>query len=273
MRSGSGGVRIRQYRFIVFTGLALWLSACEALPVFDQQSVSDAAEPELLVELRRARADCKTQLSAALESRDDFTGLLTAQNATLADIQGMMRHLESRLSEPDGEVVESRPDPACEPQAVEQPSKLVVGRRETVWIEPLQMLLPARIDTGAETASLDARNIEEFERNGKPWVRFDIVHPATGEAVNVQREVVRSVRILQSSADKPERRVVIELGIVIGDIRQQAEFTLSNRSHLDFQVLVGRNILRDLMIVDVGQSNIAPPELPAVDGGKVVDEP
>ena len=273
MRAGSGGVRIRQYLSILFTVIASWLTACQSLPVFDQQPASGAAESELLVELRRARADCETHLSAALGSRDEFRVLLAAQNATLADMRGMIRRVESRLSEPDGGTVESQPDPVCEPQVVEQPGKLVVGRRETVWIEQLQTLLPARIDTGAETASLDARNIEEFERNGRPWVRFDILHPATGEAVNVQREVVRSVRILQSSADKPERRVVIELGIVIGDIRQQAEFTLSNRSHLDFQVLVGRNVLRDLMIVDVGRSNIAPPVLPAVDGGKVGDEP
>ena len=52
------------------------------------------------------------------------------------------------------------------------------------------------------------------------------------------------------------------LGIVIGNIRQKAEFTLSNRSHLDYQVLVGRNILSDVMLVDVSQANIAPPEVP-----------
>ncbi|MEP1596577.1 MAG: RimK/LysX family protein, partial [Halieaceae bacterium] len=52
---------------------------------------------------------------------------------------------------------------------------------------------------------------------------------------------------------------VISLGIVLGSIRQQAEFTLSNRSHLDYQVLIGRNILSDVMIVDVSETNIAPP--------------
>ena len=49
---------------------------------------------------------------------------------------------------------------------------------------------------------------------------------------------------------------------LIGNIRQKAEFTLSNRSHLDYQVLVGRNILSDVMLVDVSQANIAPPEVP-----------
>ena len=78
--------------------------------------------------------------------------------------------------------------------------------------------------------------------------------------------MARVVRILQSTSEEAERRAVIELGIVLGEVRQMAEFTLSDRSHLDFQMLVGRNILKDLMVVDVGQSNIAPyraPEPPA----------
>jgi len=81
---------------------------------------------------------------------------------------------------------------------------------------------------------------------------------AAGEPLSLERPVARVVRILQSTSQDAERRVVIELGIVLGDVRQLAEFTLSDRSHLDFQMLVGRNILKDLMIVDVGQSNIAP---------------
>lgn len=265
---GPHGHRLQRFAWLA---LATGLSACQALPVL-QEETEPEAEPAALLELRNAYAACETSLAAAEESREEFSVLLTAQNATLADMQGALRRVESRMNEQNRVATEAKSAPACEPQLAELPRKLMVGRREKVWIEPLQMTLPARIDTGAETASLDARNIEEFERNGKPWVRFDIVHPENGEAISMEREVARFVRILQSSADKPERRAVIELGIVLGNIRQEAEFTLSNRSHLDFQVLVGRNILRDLMIVDVGQSNIAPPKLPEGRDRKTADE-
>jgi hypothetical protein len=57
----------------------------------------------------------------------------------------------------------------------------------------------------------------------------------------------------------------VVLGIVVGNVRQTAEFTLSNRSHLDYQVLVGRNILSDVMVVDVSRVNVAPPRLPEAD--------
>ena len=146
------------------------------------------------------------------------------------------------------------------------PGKLVVGRRETVWLEELGLALPARIDTGAETASLDARDIEVFERDGDDWVRFGVVHPDTGEVVVLERQLERKARIVQSNTEEAERRAVVVLGIIVGNVRQKAEFTLSNRSHLDYQVLVGRNVLSDVMVVDVSQANVAPPEIPEPEG-------
>jgi hypothetical protein len=51
---------------------------------------------------------------------------------------------------------------------------------------------------------------------------------------------------------------VIELQFQIGKIKRIEEFTLEDRAHLDYQVLIGRNILQDLMIVDVASKFIAP---------------
>ena len=150
---------------------------------------------------------------------------------------------------------------AC-PQTEETSGKLVVGQLEQVWLPNLELALPARIDTGAETASLDARNIELFERNGRRWVRFEILHPETGDPVRLERKLQRMVAIIQSNTMESERRPVIKLGVTIGHISQTAEFTLSNRSHLDYQLLIGRNILQDVMVVDVSGKNIAPYVLP-----------
>ena len=141
--------------------------------------------------------------------------------------------------------------------------KLLVGQLEQVWLPNLGLALPARIDTGAETASLDARNIELFERNGRRWVRFEILHPETGEPLPMERRLKRMVAIVQSNSTESERRPVIKLGITIGHISQTAEFTLTNRSHLDYQLLIGRNILQDVMIVDVSKKNIAPYVIPS----------
>ena len=144
---------------------------------------------------------------------------------------------------------------------------LLVGELEQVWLQNLQLALPARIDTGAETASLDARNIEIFERDGRRWVRFEILHPESGEPLSMERRLKRMVSILQASTAEPERRPVIKLDLTIGHVSQTAEFTLSDRSHLDYQVLIGRNILQDVMVVDVSKKNIAPLQIPVAEQG------
>ena len=48
------------------------------------------------------------------------------------------------------------------------------------------------------------------------------------------------------------------MGVVIGQNEQTAEFSLSDRSHTDYQVTLGRSILKDVMVVDVSKKNIAP---------------
>lgn len=141
--------------------------------------------------------------------------------------------------------------------------KQIIGGVEKVLIAPPGLLLTARIDTGAESASLDARNMQEFERDGVRWVRFSIMDRETGEMTEVERRIVRHVRILQSSFDEHERRPVVEFRLTLGEYSQTAEFTLSDRSHLTFPVLIGRNVLQDVMLVDVGKSHIAPPRITA----------
>ena len=50
--------------------------------------------------------------------------------------------------------------------------KTVYGLNEQVSLPELKLEVTAKLDTGAETASLSARDISRFKRNGKTWVRF-----------------------------------------------------------------------------------------------------
>ena len=45
--------------------------------------------------------------------------------------------------------------------------KLVVGLAETGYLPDLDLQLDAKIDTGASRTSIDARNLQPFERDGK----------------------------------------------------------------------------------------------------------
>ena len=111
--------------------------------------------------------------------------------------------------------------------------KQIVGEKENVLLNDVGILIPARIDTGTATSSLDARDIQTFERNGEEWVRFTVYHPETREPIPVERKRIRRVHIVQPNADESERRPVIELRLTLGKITQNAEFTLADRSNLE----------------------------------------
>jgi hypothetical protein len=194
---------------------------------------------------------------------------LANQAAANAQLQAQQQQLESQgqnlaaLNQNLGKVL-NVPEPVECPKAVACPSvpesstKMVVGGLEAVWFPDLGLELTARIDTGAETASLDARDIQQFERDGKPWVRFTIINPKTDTPETLERRLVRTVGIYQSGAAEAKRRPVVKLGVLIGQVEQTAEFSLSDRSHMGYQVMIGRSILKDVMVVDVSRKNIAP---------------
>ena len=229
-------------------------------------ALGGCATPHLPEKVEDPRLD---QLLAGMEQS------LANQAAVSTQLQEQQRRLELQqqqlesLSQVVAEktptappVVNNCPKVAACPPPTQVSNKLVVGQLEQVWLPDLELALTARIDTGAETSSLYARNIELFERDGKRWVRFEIINPVTGAPESLERRLKRTVGISQAGSSATKRRSVVKMSIVIGRSNQTAEFTLSDRSHQGYQALIGRNILKDVMIVDVSKKNIAPYVLP-----------
>ncbi|GAL11509.1 hypothetical protein JCM19233_2499 [Vibrio astriarenae] len=63
-------------------------------------------------------------------------------------------------------------------------------------------------------------------------------------------------KIRQSSNEEAERRFVIEMWVRLGDIHEKAQFTLADRSQMSHPVLLGREFIRDIAVVDVGKKYI-----------------
>ncbi|MCG7495294.1 ATP-dependent zinc protease [Vibrio sp. Of7-15] len=135
--------------------------------------------------------------------------------------------------------------------------KLILGEKEWVYVDAISMSVEARVDTGATTSSISAVDIVPFERDGQDWVKFKLAHNDR-ETKEMQAPVSRWVRITQSSTEGYDRRPVIEAWIQIGELKQQTEFTLTDRSHLKFGVLLGRSFFRDVAIVDVSKRFVQP---------------
>lgn len=137
--------------------------------------------------------------------------------------------------------------------------KLVVGSTEWIYLTPPGHHYQARVDSGATTSSLSAQDITRFERNGKRWVSFKLQHDDEAEPLLIEAPLVRNVRIRQASAEEVERRPVVQLTVNLGSgLQQDAEFTLTDRSQMTYPILLGREFLRDIVLIDVGRKNVQP---------------
>ena len=134
--------------------------------------------------------------------------------------------------------------------------KITIGEVEEVVLMPWGLRLPARIDTGAATSSLDARelnvenNIAEF-RLPKKFGNLQLHLPV------VEWQSIRS-------ADFAERRPVVEITLCMGSKLIRAQVTLNDRSRVSYPLIIGRNILKDNFVVDCTRSNCSPPKCPEV---------
>lgn len=143
-------------------------------------------------------------------------------------------------------------------EVVQNDGKLLLGEYEWVLLPIQQLVLPARIDSGANTSSLHAIHLQQFERDGKTWVRFETHYQPENnqpafEAI-IEAPLVRKVNIIQATGS--ENRPVITLPIQLGALTQPVEFTLTDRSNLTFPILLGRRFFMDIAVIDVSQTYI-----------------
>lgn len=132
--------------------------------------------------------------------------------------------------------------------SAEAQTRRTMGWVEKVKIFPEDVLLQAKLDTGAENSSLDAENIEEFEKDGKKWVRFELIN-RFGKTVVFEKKVV-SVAKIKTPRGKAIHRPVVRFGLCLGDQYMEAEVNLQNRDGYDYQMLIGRSFLAGNIIVD-----------------------
>ncbi|TNM38574.1 hypothetical protein FHP29_15185 [Nocardioides albidus] len=132
----------------------------------------------------------------------------------------------------------------------------VAGWREWVRLPGLGVgPVKAKLDTGARTSALHAFDLEEFERDGAPWVRFS-VHPwqrSAEDAVLVESPV-HDRRTVRSSTGHAQERIVVLTEIELLGQTVSTEVTLTRRDEMGFRMLVGREALRQGFLVDSGRS-------------------
>jgi hypothetical protein len=134
----------------------------------------------------------------------------------------------------------------------------IFGWVERVRIDAIGLEVKTKLDTGAKTASLDARNIRVVRQGEKRYVRFDFIDPESGDVYPMKLPRVRGVRIVRHSGNH-QRRHVVEMSICLGDNRETIEVSLIDRSNFTYPLLLGRTALKRHGLIDPGETFIQYP--------------
>jgi hypothetical protein len=210
-----------------------------------QEQTSNERQAEVLIQLQQLQQRVEEQ-SLLLEAKSDAPTAVKNTEATVANMD--CPELEKNVD------------------AQSQSDKQIVGLHEQALILGLDMVMQARISTNVAYSVIDARNIQMFERDGEEWVRFTLYHPETKEPHVLERKRLRfhsltasnNATSSASTVAPTDKRPVVKMRFTIGKLTQKGEFVLSDRSQSESPMLIGRNILRDVMLVDVSGNNLAP---------------
>jgi len=136
--------------------------------------------------------------------------------------------------------------------------KTIYGYVEKVWVEALQQCLPAKLDTGALSASLYAIDIEEIEKDGEDWLQFKV--PTPKGLTTVKTPLLGSVNIKKRKEEKKgmksrsSERPLVRLKIALGGKQQEINVNLTNRKGFIYPLLLGRDAIKAFQgIIDPSQ--------------------
>lgn len=126
----------------------------------------------------------------------------------------------------------------------------IYGRYEFIKVLEIGQTFKAKMDTGALTASLSAKDIERFKRDGDDWVRFRLASKGADETL-YEHPVARISKIKSraESGDEgdedldPTKRPVVDLELCLGREKRIVEVNLTDRSSFNYPLLIGASAL------------------------------
>ena len=142
------------------------------------------------------------------------------------------------------------------PGMVNAEEKLTIGLVEDVILLPWGVKLPARIDTGAASSSLDARELKVEDNVAD----FKLPDAYGGLRLRLPGVGWKTIRTSESR----ERRPVVEMEICLGPKPFRIKANLNDRSMVKYPLIIGRNALKKHFVVDCMHSNCLPPSCPEV---------
>ncbi len=129
----------------------------------------------------------------------------------------------------------------------------IIGSTEYIEIAKIKDI-PAKIDTGADTSSIWASNID-MKKDGT--LVFSLFGPKssyyTGEFLE---STDYKAKVVRSSHGDTQVRYRVKLPLTIGGESFETTFTLADRSRNNFPILIGRHTIEGKFLVDVSKSAV-----------------
>lgn len=146
--------------------------------------------------------------------------------------------------------------------AGERAPKMILGWLETTQLIESGMRIKTKLDVGANTSSMQATNIRQFEKDGAPWVRFDFtdedVDTGKERTLRLEGPLVREVLIKRHGASSVIRPVVTQEFCLFTQV-YRTEFSLTDRGKFNYSILLGRSFLSQVALVDSSETFLSRP--------------
>ena len=120
--------------------------------------------------------------------------------------------------------------------------KRVVGWKENAALPDLNVKnVIAKIDTGANLASIDASDIKIVTRDKIKYVKFKVMK--RNNTVRKTSAPLEGYKRIKSSNGDVEKRPYIKTTLLMDGISKKIELTLTDRGPMDYTMLIGRKAL------------------------------
>lgn len=134
-----------------------------------------------------------------------------------------------------------------------------IGRKDRVDFPELRLYdIDAKIDTGAYTSAIHCHSIKVIDKDGEQRVRFNLLDPSHPSYNNKKFTLpIYRRRRIKNSFGQVEERYIIKTKILLFGKLFDIELSLTDRSKMEYPVLLGRKVLRSRFLVSVAQTNLS----------------
>ena len=142
--------------------------------------------------------------------------------------------------------------------AQQKRQKRVVGWKEHAALPDLKIKdVLAKMDTGANLASIDASEIKYSTKGGVKHVNFKVMK--RNNTVRKTSAPLAGFKRIKSSNGDVERRPYIKTTLLVDGISKKIELTLTDRGPMDYTMLIGRKALGRRWVVNPSVSFLTKP--------------